>query len=192
MIASVLTLDRHTINALGIRDEYSIHRIVYDLFPTKPRSFLYYRYPHGSHPGSIKILILSQENPDQPRLGALESKNVDPSFLERTWYVFRVRVNPVVRFGNKTKGITTPDEILEWFLEKQSQWGFEASRESLELSDLGAVRFQRGDHTVTLNECTITGTLRVTDRLLFVKSFCDGIGRAKGFGFGLLQLQPVS
>lgn len=192
MIASILSLDRRAIKTLDIQDEYSIHRVVYDLFPTQERSFLYYRYPRSTSPGSMKILILSQKSPDHPRVGSLELKTVDPSFLEWSWYAFKVRINPIVRSGGKEIAITSYDAVLEWFLDKQAQWGFSANPESLELQDFGVVRFQRGNHTVTLNECTVVGVLRVTDRFLFVKSFSEGIGRAKAFGFGLLQLQPIS
>ncbi|MPN58153.1 hypothetical protein SDC9_205854 [bioreactor metagenome] len=44
---------------------------------------------------------------------------------------------------------------------------------------------------MVFNECTFTGVLEVVDRKSFIKSFCEGIGRGKAFGFGLLQLLPL-
>jgi CRISPR system Cascade subunit CasE len=35
------------------------------------------------------------------------------------------------------------------------------------------------------------GVLRVQDREKFKRTFAAGIGSAKGFGFGLLMLEPV-
>jgi CRISPR system Cascade subunit CasE len=35
------------------------------------------------------------------------------------------------------------------------------------------------------------GKLSVTDRELFKKGFQQGLGRAKSFGFGLLQIVPL-
>jgi CRISPR system Cascade subunit CasE len=36
------------------------------------------------------------------------------------------------------------------------------------------------------------GKLKVTDRIKFKESFRKGIGRAKGFGFGLFQIVPIT
>lgn len=35
------------------------------------------------------------------------------------------------------------------------------------------------------------GLLHVTDNTAFKKAFCEGIGTAKGFGFGLLMIKPT-
>jgi CRISPR system Cascade subunit CasE len=45
---------------------------------------------------------------------------------------------------------------------------------------------------VTIAYATIQGMLRVTQREDFVKSFTKGIGRARAFGCGLLQLVPTA
>jgi CRISPR system Cascade subunit CasE len=190
MIASIFRLDRRAISQLDIKDEYSIHRAVYTLFPGTKRSFLYYRYPHGSTP-DMRILILSKEEPSQPEAGVIESKRVEPSFLQSERYAFRVRLNPIERTRNVAKSIIGQKELTDWFLKKESNWGFRVEPASLELQNLGVVQFQRGVHKVTMNECTFVGLLKVTDRVLFSKSFYGGIGRGKGFGFGLLQLQPI-
>lgn len=190
MIASVLSLDRQAIKTLEIVDEYSIHKTVYDLFPGSERSFLYYKYPQTQSP-TLKILILSKKTPEQPELGELESKPVDDSFLHKTRYAFKVRLNPVARSNNIAKAIVGNEALVDWFHKKESGWGFKTVPESLELQDIGVVQFERGSHTITINECTFIGTLEVTNRTLFIEGFRDGLGRSKGFGFGLLQLHPI-
>jgi CRISPR system Cascade subunit CasE len=37
----------------------------------------------------------------------------------------------------------------------------------------------------------LTGELEIVDRSLFIKSFQQGIGRGRAFGFGLLQIAPL-
>ena len=44
---------------------------------------------------------------------------------------------------------------------------------------------------VTHNSASFVGKLKVMDRAKFQESFRKGIGRAKGFGFGLFQIIPL-
>ena len=80
MIASMLTLGPRDIRHLDLTDEYTMHKIVYDLFPGSDRTFLYYQYAFAERRG-VKILILSREQPLVPTLGTIESKMVKDSFL---------------------------------------------------------------------------------------------------------------
>jgi CRISPR system Cascade subunit CasE len=45
---------------------------------------------------------------------------------------------------------------------------------------------------VTIHSCTFTGHMRVTDAGEFANSRLQGVGRSKGFGFGLLMVKPVT
>ncbi|NLG15041.1 MAG: type I-E CRISPR-associated protein Cas6/Cse3/CasE, partial [Lentisphaerae bacterium] len=44
---------------------------------------------------------------------------------------------------------------------------------------------------IRLNSVDASGILEVVERDSFTKGFSQGIGSAKGFGFGLLMLQPI-
>lgn len=191
MIASIFTLDTKALRTLGSIDDYTIHRLVYDIFPGKERTFLYYQYPYTIR-GGTRILILSKEQPKVPNLGTITSKQVPASFLERDYYGFKVRLNPVIRSRNQARSIIGKEELISWFLSKQEQWGFYTDSARLELSSIGVTEIQKGDNTLIFNECTFSGILHVEEKSLFIKSFTEGIGRGKGFGFGLLQLQPIN
>lgn len=191
MIASIFTLDTKTLRTLGPIDDYTIHRLVYDIFPEKERTFLYYQYPYATR-GGTRILLLSTEQPKVPNLGTITSKQVPTSFLERNYYGFKVRLNPVIRSRNQARSIIGKEELISWFLSKQERWGFQVDPDRLELTDIGVTRIQKSDNTLIFNECTFSGVLRVEDKDLFMRSFTQGIGRGKGFGFGLLQLQPIN
>jgi CRISPR system Cascade subunit CasE len=70
--------------------------------------------------------------------------------------------------------------------------GFEIQAESLEIRHAGVQTFDLGNgKIVTHNSATYVGKLQVTDRVKFQQSFRKGIGRAKGFGFGLFQIIPL-
>jgi len=190
MMASILILDTKAIQHYKVYDDYAVHRVVYDLFPATARKFLYYRYPKPEESG-IKVLIISEDQPLVPQYGSIESKLIQTSFLEYQKYAFKVRLNPVVREQDKAHSIRGYEELASWFSLKQKQWGFSADPMRLELSSIGVVQIKGKQGPMTFNECTFSGVLEVVDRSRFIKSFHDGLGRGKGFGFGLLQVQPL-
>ena len=62
---------------------------------------------------------------------------------------------------------------------------------TLEVRHAGVLRYAKDGAICTHNTATFVGKLSVTDRELFKKSFQQGLGRAKSFGFGLLQIVPL-
>jgi len=194
MIASVLSLTRNDCEKLKITDPYSIHRVVYDLFPPGPkavRNFLF--RDKGEKNLQRQILMLSEDYPSKPLYGDLESKVVPEKLLDFSQYGFDVLVNPVYR-DNKT-GVIIPikgKESLElWFTEKSASYGFFVMPRSLVVSETDVLRFAKKGQRVVLGKARFTGILKVTDRALFKKAFCHGLGRGKSFGFGLLELLPL-
>ncbi len=192
MIASALRLTRSDCQALKITDAYSIHRVVYELFPGESRDFLF--ADKGGDFNARQILILSERTPETPQYGEIESKTIPDSLLEHNDYGFEVTVNPTIRDSKsgKTIAIRGSQNLLQWFLKKAPSLGFEIHEETLEVRHAGVQSFDLGDgKTVTHNSATFVGKLKVTDRGKFHDSFLKGIGRAKGFGFGLFQIVPL-
>jgi CRISPR system Cascade subunit CasE len=83
------------------------------------------------------------------------------------------------------------ENLIEWFCLKSEAWGFITDRESLQIQSTGVQTFDKQNGQVTQNTVTFVGKLKVSDRSLFIKSFEQGIGRGKSFGFGLLQIVPL-
>lgn len=199
MIASVLTLSFSDCKTCKITDPYSIHRTVYSLFPKTgegERDFLFADKGASSDEPRIltrRILILSKRAPLQPEHGCIESKEIPESFLHWDHYGFELRLNPVKREkgGGKLVPIRGRENLLEWFCAKSESWGFATNRERLQIQNSGVQIFEKQNGQVIQNTATFIGTLDVTDRPLFVKSFEEGIGRGKGFGFGLLEIIPL-
>ena len=195
MIASALKLNRADCKALDIKDAYSIHRIVYSLFPkqdNETRDFLF--ADKGGDWNCRQVLILSERKPASPEFGEIESREIPESFLLWENYGFEVIVNPTQRNGpsKKTTPIRGMENLHKWFIRKAPALGFEVEPESLQVTRIGVKRFDKNkEERITHGSATFIGKLRVTDRQAFVKSFKLGIGRAKGFGFGLLQIVPI-
>lgn len=195
MIASALRLNRADCKALEIKDAYSLHKVVYSLFPEQDgqsRDFLY--ADKGGDWNCRQVLILSERQPETPDFGEIETKEIPESFLQWDNYGFEVIVNPTQRNGPSKK--TTPVKgrvnLHKWFLQKTPAWGFHVEPDSLQVSKIGVVSFDRDKNiTQTHGTATFIGKLKVIDRQTFIKSFKQGIGRAKGFGFGLLQIVPI-
>ncbi len=195
MIASLYSLSSSDCHQLGIKDQYGLHKAVYSLFPQvtneSMRDFLFVE-KKGDYDKRI-VLILSKRKPLNPKCGILESKEIGVSFLMSEYYGFEVVLNPTKRDAATKKVIPLKNEkeLHEWFVHKAPTLGFEVIPESLQISDIGVRMFKKGDSTVTHGTATFIGTLKVTDRAIFVKTFENGIGRAKSFGFGLLQIIPL-
>ncbi|HOV39272.1 MAG TPA: type I-E CRISPR-associated protein Cas6/Cse3/CasE [Spirochaetales bacterium] len=194
MIASVLRLSRSDCKALRVTDPYSIHRVVYSLFPKKEeksRDFLF--VDKGGDFNGRTILLLSEDTPETPEYGQLVSKEIPERFLQQDHYGFEVVVNPVVR-DNKTgkiKPIREKDSLLGWFLQKAPGYGFSVDPGSLSVSETNVLRFTKDSKEVILGKAKFTGRLTVLDREVFIKTFTHGLGKGKGFGFGLLQIVPL-
>jgi len=199
MIASVLTLTRQDCHRARITDAYSVHRVVYSLFPAQEasRDFLY--CDQGESPYGRQILLLSAREPADPEWGRVESKVLPPTFLDHPYYGFEVTVNPTRR-DNKTgklEPVRGREALVAWFGEKARDHGFEvgSSPDGVPLIDVRAVgvrTFPKGPATVTHATATFVGQLRVVDPELFRQTFEKGLGRAKGFGFGLLKIVPLT
>jgi len=195
-----LILSRYTMllkdrKALKIIDQYSIHKAVYSLFPqqdTQSRDFLY--CDKGGDARSTQILILSHRRPKQPLHGTLESREISDAFLQKKRYAFEVVVNPVKR-ENKSRKIVvmkTSAEQLDWFFQRAQRWGFQCMAAQTQVDKSGVVTFPKNGATCTLGYARIKGVLEVSDQKQFIHSFSKGLGRAKSFGFGLLQLFPIN
>lgn len=202
MIASVLHLSRADCKALNIKDAYSLHRVVYDLFDDvrsesekqqAVSSGILYVDKGGDFRGR-KILMLSNRQPNAPIHGEISMKKIANDFLDYSDYRFEIVINPTKRQsgGGKLVPLRTREDIANWFLEKAPQWGFDVSKAHLQVEDIAIKCFSdKHGHEITQAQARILGRLTVTDKMRFTKSFQQGIGRGRSFGCGLLQVVPI-
>lgn len=168
----------------------------------------------------VWLYVVSPEKPDfmhiveqagWPMHAEWETKNYEP-LLERIakgqrWH-FKLRANPVRKakedrgrrrrnggIVGKVQGHVTVDQQLQWLIDRSASYGFailcdQNDRPDVVVRERHKENFKRADATVTLVTVVFEGCLEVTDAELFCKTLCQGIGRAKGFGCGLLTIAP--
>ena len=199
MFASRYRLSPHDAKALRITDTYSLHRVVYALFDDvregkrEKGSGILYADLGGDRYGR-QLLILSDRQPRAPEYG--EFVRTDPipeAFFGFSAYRFETVVNPVKRDSrtHQRRPLRSREEVTRWFVDKAPSWGFEVREASLEVADVTADIFTKGEHTITLGKARVTGALTVIDKERFTQSVCRGIGHGKAFGCGLLQVAPI-
>ncbi len=179
---------------LKLTDSYSVHSLVYSLFgnfPENSRSFLF--ADKGNLRGIRTIMILSSILPTIPSTGKLQIKEIPERFLQRNKYLFEITVNPVKR--NKSTGqiyVIHKNDVDDWFRAKSTKLGFNVTHS--ELKKFSVDKFNKKFNgellDVTIAKATLTGTLSVSDPDIFASTVFNGIGRAKAFGCGLLQIVP--
>jgi CRISPR system Cascade subunit CasE len=179
------------IKFFNLHDDYSIHKLVYSLFPREMREFLYCDL--GGDIRGRRILILSEQQPCVPDRGKIESKALPQEFLSHRWYGFKILLNPVERkHGNKSfLPVVGKENLISWFLKRQVDWGFNTDPTHLEIVHTGVQIISKENMKITHNTAEFRGILEVTDRDKFEQAFRKGIGRGKAFGFGLLQLRRL-
>ncbi len=110
-------------------------------------------------------------------------------------WAFRLTANPSHVHQEKRYGHVTVAQQLDWFLSRASRWGIAVpDRDGVPdvvVHDRVTDRFRRKGQTVTIVKATYDGILAVTDPALLRTALVNGIGRAKGYGCGLLTLAPV-
>lgn len=163
----------------------------------------------------IKLYIVSPRQPDFTHLAEQAGwPTLDDSWAVRSYqplldrietgdrYAFRLTANPVrnVRLqpGERGKpyGQVTAAQQEQWLLDRQTRAGFQIpslteDSYAVKVIDRRLLNFRRGETQVSLRVATYEGELNVVDRDVFVSTLTSGIGRAKGYGCGLLTIATV-
>ena len=152
----------------GLGDPYKLHQWIWGVLPDDPearRDFLFRSDVKG---GILRILLLSERIPSQ-------SDNVE-------WKTTS---------DHQRLAIFDEAKIREWFTRKFTDAGCEVS--GLETTAPRKIMFRKGGgaRLGTVYSVDASGILVVHDESRFRAAFDAGIGPAKGFGFGLLLLQPI-
>lgn len=209
-----IELDASQLRTAGLIDGYAWHQRLWECFPLDPvarRDFLS-RLDSGD--GWSRAWLLSNRRPARPDwcpAGCFEVKEVSPSFLSHARYAFDLRANPVralvqrgpdgqplrrqdgKRRSGKRVPIIRPDELRTWLDRKASEAGFRVDdSRPLEIGPSVAAHFRKEAHAGYHSGVVFRGVLEVTDPVRFRQAHAHGIGAAKGFGFGLLLLAPLT
>ena len=186
---------------------YELHRSLMSAFPDKTAGGagqVLFRLDIDKESGGMSILVQSEKEPDWAGLnGAIgfvtefQSKPFNPSFIQEQALRFRLRANPTkrVKETGKRQGILGEEAQLDWLRKRGRQSGFEVV--DANVTEEGFARDKSKEasglrHNMTLLSVRFDGVLRVIDAEAFQRTIEQGIGSAKGLGFGLLSVAPVS
>ncbi len=189
-----LFLDAAALRKGNIRDDYSIHRLVYSLFPLEQERSRFLYADKGSVRGGRLLLVLSEKEPNVPEYVTSATTIISENFFCFSDYRFEIDLNPVKKEkeSGKRRAVTGQLDLLNWFIAHSEKWGFQADARSLEVSIKPVRQFSKDGTVCTFNHAFFRGSLHVTDQEKFRESFLAGLGHGKAFGFGLLQLRPIS
>ena len=124
------------------------------------------------------------------------------------YWRFRLRANPVRKakvdqgkrhhdgIVGKLQGHVTVSQQTAWLTDRAQSHGFHVVEKDdvpdVVVSQRQRQQFLRQGKTVTLSTALFDGVLEITDVEQFRTALCNGIGRAKGFGCGLLTIAPYN
>lgn len=197
---------------LGIVDPYRMHQWIWNTLPYDPNMKRDFLFRSDVSNDVVRILLLSERIPCDSHGAEWLTTELSPTFLGHGAYRFRLRANPTQRCKaydlerdegkHRRFALLAKEEIRNWFLRKFTNAGCEIRAIDnngndvldFEMTSPKRIRFglTKGSRkSGTFYSVDASGTLLVRDEAAFRAAFDAGIGPAKGFGFGLLLLQPV-
>jgi len=202
-----IILDRSEAVRQNLYGLYEWHNLSWKLFPEKKkedkRDFIT-RLDIGER--EFKFTVLSSNSAQKPTWCSSDcwkEKEVPESFFQKQQYLFKILTNPTKTLsrrdpeGNKKKNgshyaITKHEDLRTWFLQKAESHGFRVlDVPELEISPPVFHKLYRKNDEGILVGVEFKGCLEVTDKTEFIKVAHEGIGRARGFGFGMFILKPI-
>lgn len=175
-------------------DGYAWHNAVWGSFPGKPDNNREFLFRVDKRQDWCRVLLLSMDEPSSTDILAWRIRKIASDFLEHDVYRFQLKANPTMRRSADRRRLAIYDDarLREWLDRKACDSGFEIDADSLDvgtpIDEAFVKNGRRGKHAAV----DFSGVLHVTDRTLFSNAFHNGIGSAKGFGYGMLMLQPLS
>ncbi len=154
--------------------------------------------------GQWTVLVQSQKQPDWDQLLVdlpphyladdvpdglpnPDTKERDPCFAPRQRLLFRLRANPTVKRDGRRHGLFREEDQIAWLARKGELGGF--MLQSVRVVPGGTLRGKlRTEAPLAFFSVLFEGILEATDPEKLRVTLAEGIGSAKGFGFGLLSL----
>ncbi len=166
---------------------YELHRTLSSGFEGRDTGRLLFRRGKGS-----SVLLLSPSPPDfgralrENRLLSAETKPFELEPEVGQVLRFSLRANPTKKKDGTRIPFVRPENQVAWLERKAVQHGF--SLLTVVVVEAGQMKFRKPGKkkSITHYGVDFQGRLRVDDAQLFKQALTEGIGPAKGFGFGLL------
>jgi CRISPR system Cascade subunit CasE len=202
-----IEIDAETAFSAGVPDSYGWHQRVWRCFPGQPDRKRDFLTRVDTLQGAFRLWLLSRSRPVCPDWCPSDRfavKEIATSFLAHRYYAFNLRANPVKSLVQRNaqgerarRGKRVPlvnrEELRAWLDRKAQQGGFRiVADKPLDIGPLVKSHFRKREHAACHGGVEFRGVLEVTDPSKFEETYYTGVGSAKGFGFGLLLLKPVT
>lgn len=184
-----------------INSYYRWHQFVWKAFPERDGQTRDFLHRVEESRGDYTLYILSPQRPKLVSIGNWETREVSSTFYDGKKYAFKVRLNPTYkepRFNEDKKeakqgvrrALWDPQKISKYISHKALDNGFTILGQQID----GPYKniSWKGAKPITHASVEVQGVLEVTDATKFKLAATQGIGSAKGFGFGLMLLKKVS
>lgn len=195
-----------------LADPQSLHAAVLAAFPPRhDDGRVLWRTDRDEH--RLSLYIVSARQPSFDHLQDQAGWTNEPSWTVRDYdvllnrlrrgqrYGFRLTANPVhtVTHNGVKKRLAhvSVRHQTRWLLDRAEAMGVRfpgidgTESAAVTLTDRQTLRFRRNGNQVTLGTARFDGLLEVEDIAATRRSLIDGVGRAKGYGCGLLTLAPT-
>ncbi len=196
-----------------IANPYELHRTLMRAYPEDlpDRERVLFRTEADPQSGVPTVLVQSQIEPDWSDLTTWEGyllpepqwppsifnnpavKRIDLSLKTEQFLAFRLRANPTVKREGSRHGLYQEEDQRAWLDRKGRRGGFDVRRLTVIKEGNAYAWIKRSGKTRKLTHFAVRfdGVLQVTEPDVLRETVAEGIGPAKGFGFGLLSLAPA-
>jgi CRISPR system Cascade subunit CasE len=199
-------------------DGYRYHQYVWDLFGGETsRDFIYRRIEPDAWPS---FYIVSKREPvDSHSVWEIHTKTYRPKLEVGQRYSFLLTANAVLtrtvdgkqyrhdvvmdlkkRLMSEAQRIELPSQTAvveqagrEWLTSRAQVNGFAVKPAQIAVDGYRQHVYEKGKQgsSIRLSSLDFQGILTIADPGVFLKTLYEGIGRAKGFGFGMLLIRPI-
>lgn len=104
-------------------------------------------------------------------------------------YRFSVLVKPVKREGSRETPLRTEKEVVRWLESRLVGGGIEPA--SINIDFHPSQEFGKPGHHHRVHTVEATGTARVVDVEKATRLLAQGVGRGRGMGFGMLEMEKI-
>lgn len=186
-----------------------IHSKAYEFFGEardRKRDFL---FRFEIHRGRPRFYVLSEEQPREMPSWRVATKPYAPVLKAGDRLQFSLRMNPTVGVDGKRHGLLihhltkhpeakarhrgelTYELVFDWLNKRGESHGFVLETNAFRVERYQKERFFKKGKTqpVVLTIAEVEGILTVTDPTVFSETLKNGLGRAKGYGCGLMMIR---
>ena len=187
-------------------DSYDWHQKLWDFFPDHPDASRKFLWRLDELERGYQLWILSPAKPLCPTwLPASEfvaPKEVPTKFFQYPKYHFAIRVNATKCISEPNKDGIMPrhgkrvplikeSDLTDWLKRKGEAGGFSVLPDAFEIGPVVKHHFRKKGREGYHAGVDFRGMISITNRDVFFETYRQGIGGAKGFGFGMFLLAPI-